>query len=77
MNMKKTSLYLDPETDRALERLSRARGITKAEAIRRALDEAVRQVERPRISAIGVGEGPGDVAADVDRHLYESGFGQA
>ncbi|HEU5224927.1 MAG TPA: CopG family transcriptional regulator, partial [Actinomycetota bacterium] len=63
--MKKTSLYLDPETDRALERLARARGITKAEAIRRALDEAVRQVDRPRISAIGVGEGPGDVAGNV------------
>jgi predicted transcriptional regulator len=74
--MKKTSLYLDPETDRALERLARARGITKAEAIRRALDEAVRQVDRPRISAIGVGEGPGDVAGNVDRHLDESGFGQ-
>jgi predicted transcriptional regulator len=74
--MKKTSLYLDPETDRALERLARARGITKAEAIRRALDEAVSQVDRPRISAIGVGEGPGDVAGNVDRHLDESGFGQ-
>jgi predicted transcriptional regulator len=74
--MKKTSLYLDPETDRALERLARARGITKAEAIRRALDEAVRQVERPRIAAIGVGQGPGDVVEDVDRHLDESGFGQ-
>jgi predicted transcriptional regulator len=74
--VKKTSLYLDPETDRALERLARARGITKAEAIRRALDEAVRQVDRPRISAIGVGEGPGDVAGNVDRHLDESGFGQ-
>jgi predicted transcriptional regulator len=74
--MKKTSLYLDPETDRALERLARARGITKAEAIRRALDEAVSQVDRPRISAIGVGEGPGDVAGNVDRHLDESSFGQ-
>lgn len=74
--MKKTSLYLDPETDRALERLARARGITKAEAIRRALDDAVRQVERPRISAIGVGEGPGDVAGNVDRHLDATRFGQ-
>lgn len=73
--MKKTSLYLDPETDRALERLARSRGITKAETIRRALEEAVRQVERPRITAIGVGAGPGDVAADVDRHLEQTGFG--
>jgi hypothetical protein len=74
--MKKTSLYLDPETDRGLERLAAAQGITKAEAIRRALDEAVRRVERPRISAIGVGAGPGHVAGDVDRHLDETGFGQ-
>lgn len=29
---------------------------------------------RPRL-AVGVGEGPGDVADDVDRHLVETGFG--
>jgi predicted transcriptional regulator len=75
--MKKTSVYLDPDTDRALDRLARARGISKAEAIRRALEEAVRRVERPRISAIGVGAGPGDVAGDVERHLEETGFGQS
>jgi hypothetical protein len=75
--VKKTSLYLDPETDRALERLAKSRGITKAETIRRVLEEAVRRVERPRISAIGVGAGPGDVAGDVDRHLEQTGFGQA
>lgn len=75
--MKKTSLYLDPETDLALERLAKSRGITKAETIRRVLEEAVRRVERPRISAIGVGAGPGDVAGDVDRHLEQTGFGQA
>ena len=75
--MKKTSLYLDPETDRALSRLAAAQGITKAEAIRRALVQAVAEAPRPRIAAIGVGEGPGDVADDVDRHLTRSGFGAA
>jgi predicted transcriptional regulator len=75
--MKKTSLYLDPETDRALDRLAKSQGISKAEAIRRALEEAVRRVERPRISAIGVGAGPGDVAGDVNRHLEQTGFGRA
>jgi predicted transcriptional regulator len=74
--MKKTSVYLESETDRALDRLAKAQGISKAEAIRRAIDEAVRKVERPRIRAIGVGSGPGDVADDVDRHLKETGFGQ-
>jgi predicted transcriptional regulator len=74
--MKKTSLYLDPQTDLALERLAKSRGLSKAETIRRALVEAVKDVERPRISAIGVGSGPGDVGGDVDRHLEETGFGR-
>lgn len=75
--MKKTSVYLDPQTDRALGRLAKASGISKAEAIRQALEAAVRRVERPRISAIGVGTGPGDVAGDPDRHLEETGFGNS
>lgn len=41
-----------------------------------ALRDATRRVERPRITAIGVVHGPGDVADDVDRHLVESGFGK-
>lgn len=73
--MKKTTIYLDPELDRAMGRLAKAQGVTKAEAIRRALTVAAEHVERPRIRAIGVGRGPGDVADDVDRHLTESGFG--
>lgn len=75
--MKKTSLYLEPEIDRGLDRLAKAQGISKAEVIRRALAEAVRRAERPRITAIGVGCGPGDVADDVDRHLRETGFGRS
>ncbi len=75
--MKKTSVYLEPETDRALDRLARVLGISKAEAIRRALDEAVSRADRPRIKAIGVGAGPGDVADNVDRHLEDTGFGSS
>lgn len=75
--MKKTSVYLEPEIDRGLDRIARARGISKAEVIRRALAEAVRRAERPRITAIGVGSGTGDVADDVDRHLRETGFGRS
>ena len=73
--MRKTSIYLDPELDIGLTQLARARGVTKAEIIRQALREAVRNGPRPRITAIGVGEGPGNVAEDVDRHLLETGFG--
>lgn len=73
--MKKTSLYLEPELDEALDRLAADQGVTKAEAIRGVLRVAAPKARRPRITAIGAGEGPGDVASDVDRHLDETGFG--
>ena len=73
--MKKTSIYLEPDLDRALARLAAEQGISKAEAIRRALAEAVAG-RRRRIAAIGVGEGPGGVADDADRHLVETRFGE-
>lgn len=75
--MKKTTLYLEPELDRAVGRLAASRGVSKAEAIRSALRAATDGLERPRITAIGVAHGPGDVADDVDRHLVESGFGDS
>jgi len=75
ITVKKTSIYLDAELDRAMQRLAEARGITKAEAIRRALTIAAQAAPRTRVTAIGIGEGPGDVADDVDRHLRETGFG--
>ncbi len=73
--MKKTSLYLEPELDRALARRAAEAGITKADAIRRALAQFVSDSSPPRITAIAVGAGPGDVADDVDRHLAETHFG--
>ena len=74
--MKKTSIYLDPELDRKLTRFAAARGISKAEAIRRAVERAIDGTPRPRISAIGVMEGPGDLSQNVDRYLAETGFGE-
>ena len=71
--MKKTSLYLDPQVDRALARRANAEGITKAELIRRVLAQATDGGARPRPTR-GVFEGPGDVAANVDRYL--DGFGE-
>lgn len=73
--MKKTTVYLEPELDRAVGRMAASHGVSKAEVIRVALRAATRQVARPRITAIGVARGPGDVASDVDRHLAETGFG--
>ena len=75
--MRKTSLYLDPDIDRALARLAAAEGVTKAQIIRRALAREAQQVPRPRIMAIGMGAGPGDVADNVDDHLRQTGFGAA
>ncbi len=77
MRVRKTSVYLEPELDRAIAQLAERQGVTKAEAIRRALRVAVSGAGRPRLRAIGVGAGPGDVADDVDRHLAETGFGSA
>lgn len=74
--MKKTSLYLEPDVDAALTRIARGRGITKAELIRQSLRDVVATEERPRLTAIGIGHGPGDVSRDVDRHLDETGFGK-
>jgi hypothetical protein len=73
--VKKTSIYLDADLDRALTRLAHARGLTKAETIRRALARAVADTPQPRATAIGVIDGPGDVADNVDRYLAE-GFGE-
>ncbi len=73
--MRKTTVYLDADVDRALARVAAARGISKAELIRQALRRLIADIEPPQIGAIGVGEGPGDVASDVDRHLTETGFG--
>jgi len=74
--MKKTSIYLEPELDAALSRMADRHGITKAELIRRALRATAEGESRPRVAAIGIGRGPGDVSADVDKHLTESGFGE-
>ena len=73
--MKKTTVYLELELDHALGRLAAKRHVSKAEVIRTALRDAARHSERPRITAIGLARGPGDVADDVDRHLADTGFG--
>jgi regulator of RNase E activity RraA len=57
------------------EAMDRARRIQEAD--RPGRQEAYRRLGLPLDATVGVGEGPGDVAADVDRHLRESGFGEA
>lgn len=74
--VKKTSIYLEPELDLALARRAAVAGVTKAELIRDALRQAVGHT-RPRIRAIGVGEGPGDVSSDIDAALERTGYGRS
>jgi len=74
--VKKTSIYLEPELDRALARLAAAEGVSKAELIRETLRRAVDGRTQPRLKAIGVGSGPGWISSDVDRALRKSGFGE-
>ena len=76
ISMKKTSLYLDPEVDAALARIANKRGITKAELIRQSLRDLAADEERSRITAIGIGRGPGDVSSRVDEHLSDTEFGR-
>jgi predicted transcriptional regulator len=74
--VKKTSIYLDPELDRKLTRFAAARGISKAEAVRRSIEQVVDGAPVPRIRAIGIAEGPGDVSENLEQYLLESDFGR-
>jgi hypothetical protein len=76
--VKKTSVYLDDALDQALALRAAEEGLTKAELIRRTLSGAVQRPKRPKFQGIGIikDDGPTDVAANVDRYLRETGFGE-
>lgn len=76
LRVKKTSLYLPDEVDRALTRRAAEEGITKAQLIRLALQREVKASDRPRAGGAGAFAGPGDLSVRVDEHLAESGFGR-
>ncbi len=73
--MRKSSIYIDDEVDLALTRRAAAEGRTKAELIREALREAAGSSLGVRPRAVGVFAGPADLAAHVDEHLAQTGFG--
>lgn len=74
--MVKTSIYLDPEVSRALTRRAATEGTTKAALIREALAQAAEPAHRPRPRAVGVFDGPGDLARNADDYLARTGFGE-
>lgn len=73
--MKKTSLYIEPEVDRRLERRAAEAGVSKAQYIRRALADAARPQRRRKPRGRGIFHGPPDLAERLDAHLSEDGFG--
>lgn len=75
--MKKTSIYIEPELDRALASQAAREGLTKAELIRQALAREVAQSKRPDLHGIGVFEGPGDVSENVNRYLVDAASGES
>ena len=74
--MRKTSIYIDPEIDRALGRRAATEGTTKAALIRHALAEAAATTSHVKPRSCGVFDGPGDLSANVDRYLADTGFGE-
>lgn len=75
--MKKTSLYLDEDTDAALTRKAAHEGVAKAALIRRALDREAAEAPQPRFSGRGVvSGGPPDLAANDEYYLTKTGFGK-
>ena len=72
--MKKSSIYLEPELDRALSHAAARQKLSKAEFIRRTLSAAVADDVTVRPSGIGVFDGPRDLAENADRYL--EGFGE-
>jgi hypothetical protein len=75
--VKKTNIYLPPEMDEALARMAVDEGLTKAELIRRGLDQMLNKPKRPKLS-VGVYESPDgrSIAENVEEYLAETGFGE-
>jgi plasmid stability protein len=72
--VKKSSIYLAPELDRALTHAAARHNVSKAEFIRETLTAAVADELAVRPRAIGVFDGPADLGERTDAHL--DGFGE-
>jgi Ribbon-helix-helix protein, copG family len=72
--VKKTSLYLEPDLDKALARRAADEGLTKAEFIRRTLAGALQKPRRPKphVGVFRSSDGL-SVRADFDRMMQGCG----
>jgi TATA-box binding protein (TBP) (component of TFIID and TFIIIB) len=73
--VKKTSIYLEDELDRALALRAAEEGITKAELIRRSLKGVVGRPSRQKPSVGVFRSGLGDLSVRDEDYLTETGFG--
>lgn len=69
--MKRTTIFADDETLRALEQRARAEGVSLAAIVRRALAAYIAR-QRPPLSFVGIGESKrGDIAEHAEELLRE------
>ena len=73
LKKKPIQIYIEPQQDYVLGNLARQRGISKAEIIRKSLDEFLREIsleEDPGMGLIGLGKsGQRDLSDHHDKYL--------
>ncbi len=76
--MKKTSIYLDEEFDALLAARAAEEGVSKAEFIRRSLEQLIHKPKRPK-PQFGIYKGPvpADLSENLEKYLHEDGFGES
>lgn len=75
LTKKPIQIYLEPRQDRALRALSKRRGVSIAELIRRSVDTYLVELpveDDPALEVVGLfRSGRGDLAEDHDRYIAE------
>jgi predicted transcriptional regulator len=75
MRMRKTTVYLDEDSRRALKRMAHRLGRPEAELIREAVRRFTTAEGRPPATSLGIADGPGNLESRVDE-LLDGGFGR-
>jgi hypothetical protein len=79
LKKKPIQIYIEPKQNDVLEVLSKKRGVSKAEIIRKSLDKFLKELpleEDPALGLIGLGHsGRRDLSDNHDRYLSRYGTG--